>query len=330
MNKKVILSAVKPSNIPTIGNYLGAIKNWVKIQAQYDCIFFAVDLHAVTVKQDPKELRELTYHVLATYIACGIDPNQALLFVQSQVPEHAELAWILNCHSYMGELSRMTQFKDKSGKEGQNIGAGLFTYPVLMAADILLYQTNYVPVGEDQKQHIELTRDLAIRVNHLYGEDLFTVPEAMIPPTGARIMSLSNPLVKMSKSDEDPSGTVTLDDLDEEIRKKVKRAMTDSGSEITEDPEKPGVRNLLQIQSTILNKSIPDLVNSYVGKQYGHLKLETAEILVDTIKPIREKTRELLKDKTSLNVLLKKGADQARQRANKTLKKIQNRIGFVV
>lgn len=328
--KKVLLSAVAPSNRLTIGNYLGAIKNWVKLQRDYDCIFFAVDLHAITVRQDPAQLRDRTYRAIANYIAAGIDPTTTTMFVQSHVPQHAELAWALNCFTYMGELNRMTQFKDKSAKEGQSIAAGLFNYPVLMASDILLYQTHLVPVGEDQKQHLELTRDLALRLNHIYGEDLFRVPEVFIPPVGARIMSLQNPTAKMSKSDDDPSGTLYLSDSDDEIRKKVKRAVTDSGAQIHFDPEnQPGVSNLLTLQSCISGKSIPELVQSYAGKQYGHLKVDTADMAAQALKPIREETDRLMADPGYLDSILREGARQARERAQITLDRLYDRLGFV-
>ena len=327
-----MLSAVKPTNIPTLGNYLGAFRNWVTLQKQYDCLFFVVDLHAITIRQDPKELRERTLHVVANYLACGLDPEQVLLFIQSHVPQHAELAWVLNCYTTMGELSRMTQYKDKSSKEGQTVSAGLFHYPVLMAADILAYQTNLVPVGEDQKQHVELTRDIALRMMNQYGKDLFTLPEAFIPPVGARIMSLQDPTAKMSKSDDDPNGTISLNDSDSEIRKKIKRAVTDSGSEIVPeaatDPQKPGIRNLLTIQSCLTGQKILDIVDSYAGKQYGHLKADTAEIVAQALKPIREKTEELMKDRSYLEGILKKGAEQAKVRAQKTLDEVYQRVGF--
>ncbi|MEO7165296.1 MAG: tryptophan--tRNA ligase [Bdellovibrionia bacterium] len=331
--KKVMLSAVQPSNRLTLGNYLGALKNWVTLQKDYDCLFFAVDLHTITVRQDPKELREQTYRMLATYLAAGINPDEATLFIQSHVPAHAELAWILNCFTYMGELSRMTQFKDKSAKEkgGQekNVSVGLFTYPALMAADILLYQTHLVPVGEDQKQHVEITRDIAIRMNKIYGDDLFTVPEPHIPTVGARIMSLQDPLAKMSKSDPDPNSAVYLTDTDDQIRKKIKRSVTDSGSEITYDESKPGLRNLINIQAAITGKNPADIVNEYVGKQYGHLKVDTAEITTAAIQPIRDRTEELVSDKGYLDSLLKLGAQKAQSRAEKTLETVYERIGFV-
>lgn len=327
--KKILLSAVQPSNRLTLGNYLGALKNWVDLQSRFDCLFFAVDLHAITVRQDPKELREQTYRAIATYIAAGINPDDCTLFVQSHVPEHAQLAWVLNCFVYMGELSRMTQFKDKSTKQGQNISAGLFTYPALMAADILLYQTHLVPVGEDQKQHLEITRDIAERMNHSYGNDLFQIPEIYVPPVGARIMSLQDPLSKMSKSDPDPHSAVYLSDSDDQIRKKLKRAVTDSGSTIEYTDQKPGIENLIDIQAALTATPVEQIVQSYVGKQYGHLKLETAEIIITTLQPLRDKTEALLKDQTYLNELLKRGAERARERAQVTLKKVYDRLGLI-
>lgn len=327
--KKLILSGIQPSNRLTIGNHLGALKNWVKLQNEFDCIFLAVDLHTITVRQDPKQLREQTYRALATYIAAGINPETAILAIQSHIPEHAELGWILTCHTYIGELSRMTQYKDKSSKEGQNIGAGLFVYPALMAADILLYRTNLVPVGEDQKQHLEITRDLAIRMNNTYGRDLFVVPEVYVPPVGARVMSLQDPTQKMSKSDPDLNSAVYLTDTDDQIRKKVKRAVTDSGTEITDDEQKPGVKNLLSIQSAITGRSIEQIVQSYAGKQYGHLKVDTGEILVQELAPIRNRTDELMKDLPYLTSVLERGAEHARARAKPTLQKLYDRIGFV-
>lgn len=329
---KRILSGIQPTNRLHLGNYLGALKNWVKLQEQYDCVFLAVDLHAITVRQDPKELRKQTHRALATYIAAGIDPAKSSLLIQSQVHEHAELGWVLTCHSYMGELSRMTQYKDKSAKAGQNIGVGLFTYPALMAADILLYQANLVPVGEDQKQHIELTRDLAMRMNSAYGEDkekgLFTIPEPYIAPVGARIMSLQDPTAKMSKSDENPNASVFLTDTDSEIVKKIKRAVTDSGTEIAFDDAKPGVKNLLSIQSAITGKTPGELVASYAGKQYGHLKVETAEIVMQALKPIREKTEDLLKDPAELERLCAPGAAKAKSIARETLAKVYQTVGL--
>lgn len=327
--KKIMLSAVQPTNKLTIGNYIGALKNWVGLQHQYDCLFFAVDLHAITLRQDPKELREQTYRAIATYIAAGINPDEANLFVQSHLPEHAELAWVLTCFTYMGELSRMTQYKDKSAKQGENIPVGLFTYPTLMAADILLYSTDLVPVGADQKQHIEITRDIAIRMNNVYGKDLFRVPEPFIPPVGARIMSLQDPTSKMAKSDPDPNASVFLSDSDDQIRKKIKRAITDSGTEIIYDDTKPGVQNLLSIQSALTGKSIPDLVASYAGKQYGHLKVDTAEIAVAAVGPLRDKVDAMMKDIGYLDSVLRKGAERARPRAHSMLARVYDRVGFI-
>jgi tryptophanyl-tRNA synthetase len=332
-SKKVLLSAVQPSSGLQLGNYLGALKNWVKLQDQYDCLFFAVDLHAITGRQDPIELREQTYRAIATYIAAGIKPDHATLFIQSHVPQHAELNWVLNCFSYMGELSRMTQYKDKSAKQGQNIPVGLFTYPTLMAADILLYHTNLVPVGEDQKQHLELTRDIAIRMNNAYGNKdeapLFTVPEVYIPTAGARVMSLQDPTAKMSKTDPDPNASVFLSDTNDQIIKKIKRAVTDSGTEVTYEDSKPGVKNLLNIQAAITGKKPEELVASYAGKMYGHLKVETAEIVAQAVGPIRDRVAELMADRPYLDQILKRGAENARQRAEKTLKTVYDRIGFL-
>lgn len=324
-----MLSAVQPSNNLTLGVYLGALKNWVRLQEKYDCIFFAVDLHAITVRQDPKLLRQWTREAIATYIAAGIDPEKSLLFIQSHVPAHAELAWALTCFTYMGELGRMTQYKDKSAKQGANIPAGLFSYPVLMAADVLLYQTKLVPVGEDQKQHVELTRDIAGRMNGLYGDDLFTMPEPYTPTVGGRIMSLQDPTAKMSKSDPDPNASIFLNDSDDVIRKKLKRAVTDSGSEITFEDSKPGIKNLLSIQSAITSKSTSELVQSYTGKMYGHLKVDTGDIIAAAVGPIRDKVRELTADPAYLDEILKKGALKARERAEPTLRKVYDRVGFI-
>jgi tryptophanyl-tRNA synthetase len=327
--KKTMLSAMQPTNLLTLGNYLGALKNWVKLQQDYDCIFFAVDLHSITVRQDPKELRDATYRAVATYIAGGIDPEAATLFVQSHVSAHAELAWVLSCFAYMGELGRMTQFKDKSAKEGQNISTALFTYPILMAADILLYKTHLVPVGQDQKQHVELTRDIAIRMNNLFGGDLFVVPEPYIPPVGAKILSLQDPTAKMSKSDPDVNASIFLTDSDDTIRKKLKRAVTDSGSEVTYSDDKPGVKNLLNIQSAITGKKTEELVASYAGKMYGHLKAETAEIVVSAVAPIRKRADELMADRGALEGILKRGAERAEARARPLVAEVYRRIGFL-
>jgi len=324
-----MLSGVQPTKQITLGNYLGAIKNWVTLQDQFDCYFMSVDLHAITLRQDPKDLREATYYSLATYLACGLKADHCKLFIQSHVPEHAELGWLLTCNAYIGELSRMTQFKDKGDKQGENIPTGLFVYPVLMAADILLYDSNLVPVGADQKQHIELTRDLAQRMNSLYGKDTFVVPEPYIPKVGSKIMSLLDPESKMSKSDVNPNAVVFLNDTADAIIKKIKRAVTDSGSEITDKPEQAGVHNLLTMQSAITGKTIAEIVPTYVGKQYGHLKVETAEIVASALEPIRNESARLMKDRAHLDQVLRKGAEKAREHAAKTLKRVYDRVGLV-
>jgi tryptophanyl-tRNA synthetase len=325
--KKIMVSGIQPTNKLTLGNYLGALKNWVRLQNEYECYFFAVDLHAITSRQEPKELADNTLFALATYLAAGINLDHATIFAQSHVRQHAELAWILNCFSYMGELGRMTQFKDKSSRAGETIPVGLFTYPVLMAADILLYQTDLVPVGADQKQHLELTRDVAIRMNNIYGP-LFKVPDPYIPKVGARIMDLQDPESKMSKSVSSELGAVFLSDPPKEIEKKFKRAVTDSGTEVTYAPEKPGIRNLLDIQSAITGRSIDDLVKSYSGKMYGHLKLETATIVADELRPLQERTQQYLADKGELQRILREGADRAATKAEATLKAVYGAIGF--
>jgi tryptophanyl-tRNA synthetase len=341
--KKVVLSAVQATNSPHIGNYLGAIKNWIPYLDEYECIFFAVDMHSITVEQDPKELLQNTYRSIAAYIACGIDPKKATLFVQSQVSAHAELAWVLTCHANMGELNRMTQFKDKSAKQGAQIPAGLFTYPVLMAADILLYNTNLVPVGEDQKQHLELTRDLAQRMNFRYPDPdadpmdkeaikrnpLFVIPEPMIAKVGARIMSLQEPESKMSKSDPLAGATVFLTDSDKEIEKKFKRSVTDSGTEVQAETQSAGIQNLIQIQASFLGETYEQVLSRYVGKGYGYLKVDTANIAVNAISPIRTRIEEILKDQAYLSEILKAGRTAARARAEKVLNEVYKRVGFI-
>ena len=326
---KTMLSGIQPTNKLTLGNYLGAIKNWVRMQHQYDCFFMIVDLHALTVRGDAKTLADNTLFAAATYLASGIDPAHCTLFIQSHVPQHAELTWLLSCHGYMGELSRMTQFKDKSAKAGANIPVGLFTYPLLMAADILLYNTHLVPVGADQKQHIELTRDIAGRMNNLYGDDTFVVPEPFIAEVGARIMDLVNPLNKMSKSDSAEGGAIFLTDTPKEIEKKCKRATTDGGSLINYSDEQPGVKNLLAIQSAITGRSPEELVRSYEGKLYGHLKVDTATIINAELDSIRKKTTELLADPGELLAILTKGALKAREVSSTTLDRLYQRVGLI-
>jgi len=328
MSKPVLVSGIQPSGHIMIGNYIGAIKNWVALQDQYDCSFFLVDLHTITVKQDPKILRQHCYDLTALYIACGIDPTKNTLFVQSHVPGHAELAWILNCFTYIGELNRMTQFKDKSKRYATNINVGLFDYPVLMAADILLYDAELVPVGEDQKQHLELTRNLAQRFNTAYG-DVFITPEPYIPPLGARLMSLQDPSKKMSKSDDNANNYIAMLDEPKIIIKKIKRAVTDSGSEIIYNKDKPGVSNLLTLFSAITETKISELEKQYQGQGYGKFKQDLADAMVEFLRPIREKHHKLINDKSELDKILKIGAEKANQKASKKLAQIRDVLGFI-
>ena len=316
--KKIIFSGIQPSGNLTLGNYLGALKNWVKLQNEYDCFFCVVDLHAITVKQVPADLRKRTLEVLAIYIACGIDPNKNTLFIQSHVPAHSEGAWLLTCNTYMGELSRMTQFKDKSKKHGDSIPAGLFTYPVLMAADILLYNTDLVPVGIDQKQHLELARDLATRFNNAYSPT-FKVPDPYIPPVGAKVMSLQDPTKKMSKSDDNPNSYILIMDPPEVIRKKISRAVTDS----------IGVKNLLDILISIKGYSKDEVVELYKDKGYADLKKDVADAIVEELAPIQERVNNLLKDKKALEEIYKLGAEKANYAAIKNLRKMQKKIGLI-
>ena len=331
-DKKIIFSAVQPSGNITLGNYLGAIKNWVDLQKDYHCCYSIVDEHSITVRQDPQELRKRALDLLKIYIACGIDPEENILFIQSHVPAHAQLAWILNCYTYMGELSRMTQFKDKSKKHADNINAGLFTYPVLMAADILLYQADLVPVGKDQMQHIEITRDIAERFNGIYG-NVFKVPEGFMPKAGAKIMSLAEPTKKMSKSDENPKAYISLLDDFNVIAKKIKSAVTDSEGIIEyreNDETKAGVNNLLTIMSAVTGNSIEKIVSDYNGKGYGDFKADVAEAVVEHIKPIRQRYDELSEDKAYLVDIYTKGAERANRIAQRTLNKVYKKIGFIV
>ena len=327
--KKVMLSGIQPSGDLHLGNYLGAVKNWAALAEEFDCYYFMADLHSITVRQNPAELRRRSVAQLAQYIACGLDPEKNTLFIQSHVHEHAELGWILNCYTMFGELSRMTQFKDKCAKNADNINGGLFTYPALMAADILLYQANYVPVGEDQKQHCELTRDIAMRFNNIYVET-FKVPEPYIPKVGARIMSLGNPTSKMSKSD--PQGCVFLLDKPEEIARKFKRAVTDSDTEncVRYAPaEKPGVANLMSIYSSVTGKSFPEIEQEFAGKGYGVFKPAVGEAVIETLRPVREEAERMLADKAYLQQVYTQGAQKASAIARKTLRKVYKRIGFV-
>lgn len=324
----VMLSAIQPTNPMTLGNFVGAMRNWTELQSTYDSLFFAVDQHAITVRQDPAVLRRNTYRLMATFIAAGLDPERCTLFVQSHVPEHTELGWILTCHAYMGELSRMTQYKDKAARQGENIPAGLFIYPTLMAADILLYQTDIVPVGDDQKQHVELTRDIAERMNNAYATNLFKIPKTWNPKYGARVMSLQDPTKKMSKSDADPKATIFVTDDDKTITKKLKSAVTDSGTEVTYADDKPGIKNLIQIQCALSGETAEQVVARYAGKMYGHLKVETAELIISKMGPIRDEADRLLADEAELDRVLRRGAQKARQRASVTLDKVRAAVGF--
>ena len=329
--KKVILSGIKPSGNLTLGSYLGAIKNWVDLADEYECYYMLADLHAITVRQNPAELRKRTLSQLAQYIACGLDPEKNTLFIQSHVPAHAQLGWVLDCYTMFGELSRMTQFKDKSAKNADNITAGLFTDPSLMAADILLYQADLVPVGEDQKQHVEITRDIAHRFNTLYG-DVFTMPEPFIPKTGARIMSLQNPENKMSKSEADNGGCILMMDKPEDIMRYFKRAVTDSetGRCVYYDKEKkPGVSNLMQIYASCTGKSFETIEAEFDGLGYGAFKTAVGEAVVETLRPIREKAEELLRDKAYLESIYRDGAARASRTAERTLAKVYRKVGFV-
>ena len=324
----VSYSGVQPSGNLTIGNYLGAIRNFSTYSEKYKCFYCVVDEHAITVRQNPAELRRRTYETLALYIACGLDPENNTLYVQSHVHEHAELAWILNCYTMFGELSRMTQFKDKSAKHADNINAGLFTYPTLMAADILLYQTDVVPVGIDQKQHVELCRDIAVRFNQLH-PDTFTIPEPIISKSGMKIMSLAEPTKKMSKSDENTNAVVyILDDRDTIIRK-FKRAVTDSETCVRFAEGKDGINNLMSIYSCFTGKDFATIEKEFEGKGYGDFKLAVGEVCADALAPVQERFRELLADKAALEALMKKGAEEASYYARRTLGKVQKKLGFV-
>ena len=327
--KKRMLSGIQPSGDLHLGNYLGAIKNWGARSDLYECFYFMADLHTITVRQTPADLRRRTLEQLAQYIACGLDPEKNTLFIQSHVHQHAELGWVLNCYTMFGELSRMTQFKDKSSKHAENVNGGLFTYPSLMAADILLYQPDLVPVGHDQKQHCELTRDVAQRFNGVYG-DVFKVPEPFIPETGARIMSLNAPESKMSKSM--PEGCVFLMERPEDIQRKFKRAITDSDTEncVRFDPEnKPGVANLMSIYSSVTGKTFAEIEAEFAGQGYGKFKPVVGDAVIEHLRPIREESQRLLKDKAYLEGVYRDGAQRASYVAEKTLRKVYKKIGFV-
>ena len=326
--KKTIFSGVQPSGNLTIGNYLGAIKNWTDLQDEYNCIYCVVDMHAITVRQVPADLRRRTYETLAVYIAAGLDPEKNTLFVQSHVPEHAVLAWDLGCFTMFGELNRMTQFKDKSRSNADNINAGLFTYPVLMAADILLYKADLVPVGSDQKQHLELARDIATRFNGTFS-DTFPVPEGYIPKTGMRIMSLAEPTKKMSKSDANPNASVAILDSKDDIIRKFKRAVTDSDTVVKYADGKDGINNLMSIYSCFTGKTFEEIEREFDGKGYGDFKLAVGETVADSLSPIREKFDTLMKDKAYLEEVMKNGAAAASRIAAKTIAKVHKKLGFV-
>ena len=327
-NKKTLYSAVQPTNNLTIGNYIGAITNFVQLQEEYNCVYAIANMHAITVRQNPAELRQRTLALLALYIACGVDPEKCILYLQSHVPCHAELAWVLNTFTYVGEMERMTQFKDKSARHADNINMGLMDYPVLMAADILLYQADYVPVGEDQRQHLEITRDIATRFNNAFSPT-FTVPQGIFRKVGAKINDLQEPIKKMSKSGENPNGAIFLSDDKDTIMRKFKRAITDSDGEIRYDPvSKPGVSNLLSIYSVFSGKSIDEAVLEFQGKGYGDFKLAVGETVASKLMPIQAEQAKLLANKDYLNQVLISGAQRANAIARKTLAKVYKKIGF--
>lgn len=329
MEKKVILSGIQATGDLHLGHYIGVLKRFNQMQEDYNCYYMIANLHALTVRRDPKELKENAYKLLASYIAAGLDPDKSTIFLQSQVHEHAELAWVLDCYTYMGELSRMTQFKDKSAKHADNINAGLFTYPSLMAGDILLYQADLVPTGEDQKQHVELTRDLAERFNKLYG-DTFKVPEPYIEKVGARIMGLQDPTSKMSKSSTLPNDTILLIDTPEEIMKKVKKSVTDSEGIVKFDEKnKPGISNLMEIYGIITNKSMEEIENEFAGQGYGTFKVAVAEAIIKELEPFRNKYNELMANPELLEEIYNKGAKKASEVASKTLKDVYDKIGII-
>ncbi|MDG6346284.1 tryptophan--tRNA ligase [Glaesserella parasuis] len=342
MSKPIVFSGVQPSGELSLGNYLGALRNWVKMQDEYECLFCIVDLHAITVRQDPEALRKATLDTLAIYLACGIDPAKSTIFIQSHVPEHSQLAWILNCYTYFGEMGRMTQFKDKSARHEDNVNVGLFTYPVLMAADILLYQANQVPVGDDQKQHLEITRDIANRFNALYGkkdaegnvlEPIFAVPEVFIAKTGARIMSLLEPTKKMSKSDDNRNNVIGLLEDPKSVAKKIKRAMTDGDEPpvVRYDVQnKPGVSNLLDILASVTGKTIPELETEFEGKMYGHLKTAVADEVSAMLSQLQERYHHFRNNEALLENIYREGAEKARAKAKATLADVYKKVGFVV
>lgn len=326
-DQRVLFSGMQATGNLTLGNYLGALKNWVNIADEYLAFFSVVDMHSITVRQDPAELRKRARNLLTLYIAAGLDPEKNCIYYQSHVSGHAELAWILNCFTYMGELNRMTQFKDKSAKHADNINAGLFTYPVLMAADILLYQADVVPVGKDQMQHLEITRDIAQRFNAIYG-DVFTIPEPYLGKAGAKIMSLQDPAKKMSKSDENPNGSIYLMDDPDTVIRKFKRAVTDSEAQIVYRDEQPGIKNLIDIYVACTGKSVEDVVREFDGRGYGEFKMAVGEAVVAELKPLQDRYAALSKDKAYIDSVIKNNAEKAEYYATKTLRKVQKKVGF--
>lgn len=330
MNKKTILSGIQATGSLTLGNYLGALNNWVEMQEEYDCYYMIADLHTLTIRNNPETLRENTLKLIALYIAAGLDLEKNTIFIQSHVPAHTQISWILNCYTYMGELNRMTQFKDKSSKHADNINSGLFTYPVLMAADILAYNADLVPVGDDQKQHLELTRNIAERFNSLYGET-FKIPEPYIKKVGARIMGLQNPTAKMSKSSQDPMDKILLTDSPDEIRKKFKKAVTDSENCVRFDREtKPGVSNLMSIYGIIKNKTMDEIEKEFEGQGYGTFKTAVAEAVIERLEPLQNKYNELLENPDKLMAICNKGAKKAEEKANRVLKDVYKKVGLVI
>ena len=325
--KKTIFSGMQPSGYVTLGNYLGALRNWTKLQDEYNCLYCIVDMHAITVRQDPVKLRQQARTLLMQYIAAGLDPEKNIIYYQSHVPQHAELSWVLNCFTYMGELNRMTQFKEKSQTHADNINAGLFTYPVLMAADILLYQTDLVPVGEDQRHHLEITRNIATRFNGIYG-DVFKIPEAYIGKVGARVMALQDPTKKMSKSDENKNNSIALLDEPSVIMSKLKKAVTDSDNEIRYGEDKPGVSNLLNIYCAVTDKTIAEAEREFASSNYGQFKTAVGEAVVASLEPIQQKVRELEKNKDYIDGIIKTNAERAQAIARKTLSKVHRKVGF--
>jgi tryptophanyl-tRNA synthetase len=325
--KKSLFSGMQATGTLHLGNYLGALKNWVEFEDEYECFYCVVDMHSITIRQNPAELRKKARALLTLYIAAGLDPEKNCIYYQSHVPAHGELSWILNCYTYMGELNRMTQYKDKAAKHADNINAGLFTYPILMAADILLFQSDIVPVGDDQKQHIEITRDIAQRFNSIYG-DVFTIPEPFIKKSGARVMSLQEPMKKMSKSDENPNASIYLLDDTDTIIRKFKKSVTDSDNQILYSKDKPGISNLIEVYGIASGKTIADIEKEFDGKGYGDFKIAVGEAVANMLRPIQDRYEELSKDKSYIDQIIKSNGEKAEYFANKTLRKVQKKVGF--